>query len=122
MSWSRPTDQGHEDPNEERIVKVTKFLAVATVIILSSASSATRADDCDDIVNAIKKVGEAVMKKDAKTPPAICAGMGQALGLMQSTRIVAEECYDEGKKRDDLMKDMAESAKVFQDEIDSMCK
>src|SRR5258705_4527367 len=98
---------------EERIVKTTKFLAVAIVVILSSASSATRADECETAVDALKKLGDVVTKKDAKTTPAICAAMGQVLGLAQSVRIIAKECYDEGKKRDDLMKDMAESAKVF---------
>ena len=99
-----------------------KFLAVAIVVVLSSASSATRADECETAVDALKKLGDVVTKKDAKTTPAICAAMGQVLGLAQSVRIIAKECYDEGKTRDDLMKDMEESAKVFQDEIDSMCK
>jgi hypothetical protein len=106
-----------------KALTVLNCAAVAVAMALTLAASPTRADDCDDIVNALKKHGDEVMKADPKTPPALCAGFGQMLALSQAIRIVADECYDEGdKKRTDTIKDMDETAKVFQAEIASTCK
>jgi hypothetical protein len=96
--------------------------AVAVALVSIMATSSARADECDDIVGALKKYGERIMTRNATAPAAICAAMGEAVGVMRSVRVVAEECYDAGKKRDDLMKDMDESAKVMEAEIAKECK
>jgi hypothetical protein len=105
---------------------VSAGAAAALVLTLSFSASSARADDtddCNDIIAALMKRGETVMKSDAKTPAAVCAAQGQALGMMESVRIVAEECYEEtNKKRAEIIKDMEESGKVMQDEIASKCK
>jgi hypothetical protein len=94
----------------------------AVAAVLAIASTSAGADECEDVVASLKKRGDAIMKVDHKANPRICAAMGQLLGIIQSIRVVAEECYDEGKERTDLMKEMAESAKVFEDGIEKDCK
>jgi hypothetical protein len=96
--------------------------AVAIALVSIMATSSARADDCDDIVGALKKYGERIMTRNATTPLAICAAMGEAVGIMRSVKVVADECFEEGKKRDDLMKGMEESAKTMETEIAKECK
>jgi hypothetical protein len=94
----------------------------AVAAFLAIVSTTAGADECEDVVAALKKKGDAIMKVDHKANARICAAMGQLLGIIQSVRIVAQECYDEGKERTDLMREMAESAKVFEDGIEKDCK
>ena len=44
--------------------------AIATAVVFTLATTTAQADDCDDIMDALKKLGERVMnyKDDAKTP------------------------------------------------------
>jgi hypothetical protein len=97
-------------------------VCAAAAAFLAIASTSATADECEDVVAALKKKGDALMKVDHKANARICAAMGQLLGIMQSVRIVAEECYDEGKERTDLVKDMTESAKAMEEGIDKDCK
>ena len=87
---------------------------VALAAFLAIASTTAGADECEDVVASLKKHGDAIMKTDFKPHARLCAAMGQLLGIIRAVRIVSEECYDEGKERDDLMKEMAESAKVME--------
>jgi len=99
-------------------MKLIHCAALATAL----ASATAGADECEDVVAALKKHGDAIMKTDPKPQARLCAAMGQLLGVIHSIRIVAEECYDEGKERDALMKEMAESAKAMEDGIAGDCK
>jgi hypothetical protein len=99
-------------------------LGVAGLILVAVSSPATaeETDDCGDIITALKSRAEAVAKSEASTPAAICANKGHTLGIMESIRIVAEECYDEGQKRDDIIKDMMDKVKPIQDGMTATCK
>jgi hypothetical protein len=103
------------------VVTAALFAAVASLIVTATAS---RADDCDDIVDELKKLSERVMndKNDTKTVPAICAAIGQVLGIIKATREVTAECYDDGKKRTDILLNFDKAAKEMEGQIDSVCK
>ena len=58
------------------------------------------------------------MKQEAKKPTALCAGFGQLTALTRAIREVAEQCMEEGEKRTALLKDMDETGKVYQGEVE----
>ena len=97
-------------------------LTVMLAVALSIVSSSSRADECDDIIAALKKHGDRVPLTDAKTPAAFCAAVGQLHGIMVSIREIAKQCFDEGQKRTDIMKDMNEGANGMQSQIEARCK
>jgi hypothetical protein len=78
--------------------------AIATAVVFTLATTTAQADDCDDIMDALKKLGERVMnyKDDAKTPLAVCGAVGQVLGILKASREAAAECYEDGAKRSNL--------------------
>ena len=93
-----------------------KILAsLCTVIALTSAVPA-HADTCDDILAAFNKAGEALMKREAKGG-ALCTGMGEVLGLMSATKMVADACSKEA-----VAKDMDESLKALREGMQADCK
>jgi hypothetical protein len=98
---------------------VTVVLAVA---LSSAASSSSRADECDDIITALKEHGDRVPLKEAKTPPEFCAAVGRLHGIMVSIREIAKQCFDEGEKRTATMKDMDEGINGMQGLLDTRCK
>jgi hypothetical protein len=95
--------------------------AAAAGLGVTVAASAARADECDDAVAAINKRMDAIRatRKDGDKLPALCARLGRISGLTAAVGIVAKECLDEGKKRDDLIKDAAETEKAL--EVDNLC-
>jgi hypothetical protein len=105
-----------------RVVSAAVVMAALAGFIVTSTP--VRADDCDDIVGELKKLSERVMndKNDTKTGPAICAAIGQVLGIIKATREVAAECYDDGKKRSDILLNFDKTAKEMEGQIDSVCK
>jgi hypothetical protein len=82
------------------IRRVLTTAAIAVAMAFTVAATTAQADDCDDIMDALKKLGERVMnyKDDAKTPLAVCGAVGQVLGILKASREAAAECYDEGDK------------------------
>ena len=98
--------------------------AVVAAVALTFAANASQADDCDDIMDALKKLNERVInsKDDAKTPLAICAAIGQVLGIIKSSREAAAECYDEGRKRDNILVTFDKASKEMEGQIDGVCK
>ena len=103
-----------------------KFLIAAFALsaAVAVAASSARADDCDDIMDALKKLNERIMnsKDDAKTVPAVCAAIGQVLGVMKAAREAAAECYEEGKKRDDILSTFDKTTKEMDAQVDQTCK
>ena len=75
-------------------------------------------------MDAVKKLNERVMnsKDDAKTTPAVCAAIGQVVGIMKAGREVAAECYDEGSKRDTILLALDKATKEMDGQLDSLCK
>jgi len=101
-----------------------RILAVAAVVGFTVAAATAQADECDDIMDAVKKLNERVMnsKDDAKTTPAVCAAIGQVVGIMKAGREVAAECYDEGSKRDTILLALDKATKEMDGQLDSLCK
>jgi len=65
---------------------------------------AARADDCDDIVDELKKLTERVINTSERGGwDRFCAATGQLLGITKATREVAAECYEDGRKRDGIL-------------------
>jgi hypothetical protein len=100
------------------------FAMAAFVAAIAVAAIPARADDCDDIMDALKKLNERIMnsKDDAKTVPAICAAIGQVLGVVKAAREAAAECYDDGRKRDDILATFDKTTKEMDGQLDQTCK
>jgi hypothetical protein len=89
---------------------------VALGLVFALAASPARAGECEDILAALSKRSDDLSKKEAKGA-ALCAGMGQLLGLIHAGGIVAEVCGNEAGA-----KDMKESAKAMEEGIGAECK
>jgi hypothetical protein len=99
-------------------------MAIAAAVAFTVAGTAAQADDCDDIMDAMKKLSERVMnaKDDAKTPLAVCGAIGQVLGILKASREAAAECYDDGAKRSKILLDLDKVNKEMEGQVDSLCK
>jgi hypothetical protein len=98
------------------------MLTLTAGILLAVGSSAARADECDDVVNAIKQRIDALRttRKPDDSRTTICARLGRVSGLTQAIGIVASECLDEGAARTALMKDAEGTEKAL--EVDNVCR
>jgi len=76
--------------------RVLSASAAAAVMLIAAAPAG--ADPCDAILAGLDRRGEEIMKKEA-TGAALCAGLGQLFGVMQSARIVAARCIKDDDKR-----------------------
>ena len=101
--------------------------AAATAAVLFIAVGAARAQDddkeCDDIMDELKKLTERLMNTtEPKGIGPVCAATGQLLGIIKASREVAAECYDEGRKRDQILLTFDKASKEMESKIDSVCK
>ena len=100
--------------------------AVFGAAIVCLAAGAARADDdedCNNIMDELKKLSERLMNTtDPKGVGPVCAATGQLLGIIKASREVAAECYDEGRKRDQILLTFDRAAKDIESKIDSVCK
>jgi hypothetical protein len=106
---------------------IKRLLAAATLAgatAFAVAVAPAQADDCDDILDAIKKLNERIMnaKDDAKSPLAVCWAVGQVVGVMKAAREMAAECYDEGAKRTDILATFDKTTKEMEGQFDGICK
>src|ERR1041384_1612682 len=109
-----------------RINSFFKAAAVAAAVVFIAVGAARAQDDdkeCDDIMDELKKLAERLMNtSEPKGTGPICAATGQLLGIIKSSREVAAECYDEGKKRDQILLTFDKASKEMESKIDSVCK
>jgi hypothetical protein len=107
-------------------MRVTLTTAVAAAALMFATMSPLLADDdedCDNIMDELKKLAERVMNtNDPKAVGPVCAATGQLLGIIKASREVAAECYDEGKKRDRILVTFDRASKEMEEKIDSVCK
>lgn len=101
--------------------------AVVAAAVMFIAVGAARADEdeenCDNIMDELKKLTERLMNtSEPKGVGPVCAATGQLLGMMKSSREVAAECYDEGRKRDQLLLTFDKATKEMETKINSVCK
>ena len=96
--------------------------ALAAGLLALLAASAANADECDDVITAIKQRidGLRATRKSDDSRTTICARLGRVSGLTQAIGIVAAECLDEGAQRNALIKDVQETEKAL--EVDNVCR
>ena len=102
--------------NSAAIVAAVAFLAIGS-------ARADDEQDCDDLQAELKKLAERVMNtNDPKAVGPVCAATGQLLGIMKASREVAAECYDEGRKRDQILLTFDKATTEMESTINSVCK
>jgi hypothetical protein len=102
----------------------TAAIAAALMFAVAGAAHAQDDDqDCDNIQAELKKLAERLMNtSDPKGVGPVCAATGQLLGIIKASREVAAECYEDGKKRDNILLTFDKAAKDMEAKIDSVCK
>src|SRR6476660_6839408 len=107
-----------------RFMTLCKVGAVAaSIAFASSAARADDDDDCNNIMDELKKLSERLMNTtDPKGIGPVCAATGQLLGIMKASREVAAECYDEGRKRDQIILTFDKASKEIESKIEEVCK
>lgn len=108
-----------------RFITLCRAAAVAAAIACLAAGAARADDDedCNNIMDELKKLSERLMNtSDPKGVGPVCAATGQLLGIIKATREVAAECYDEGRKRDQILLTFDKTAKDMESKIDEVCK
>ena len=114
-----------------RTILIAAALATVATVNVAAAAPApapTEAsdddDDCDDIMDELKELADQVKKEQAapKSRLASCADTGQVVGIIKASRATAAECYDAGKKRDDLFADFDKALQQLEGRINSTCK
>jgi len=102
-----------------------RTLAIAAAMAFAAGTACAQDDDkeCDDIMGELKKLAEQFM--NTTTPQGVgptCAATGQLLGIMKASREVAAECYEEGRKRDQLLLTFDKATKDMEGNIDAVCR
>ena len=106
-----------------RAVLKAATVAAAMMFVVATSAVAQEEEDCNNIMDELKKLAERLMNtSDPKGVGPVCAATGQLLGIMRASREVAAECYDEGKKRDQLLLTFDKATKDMEDKIDQVCK
>jgi hypothetical protein len=103
-----------------------KAAALAGAVMFAVAGGAAAQDDdqdCDNIMDELKKLAERLMNtSEPKGVGPVCSATGQLLGIIKASREVAAECYEEGKKRDQILLTFDKASKEMETNIDSVCK
>jgi hypothetical protein len=102
---------------------VYAFALLATLGFIS-AGQVARADDCDDEQDEIKKLIERVINYTPSPQGVgpVCSVTGQILGITKAAREVAAECYDDGKKRDEILGAYDKGIQEMEGKINGVCK
>jgi hypothetical protein len=103
---------------------VVQVAALGGVLAFIAGGEAARADDCDDEQDEIKKLVERVINSNPNPQGIgpVCSATGQILGITKAAREVAAECYDEGKKRDEILAAYDKATKEMEEKINGVCK
>ena len=106
-----------------RMRATLRAIALATMLVATPAMAQDDDQDCDNIMDELKKLAERLMNTaDPKGVGPICAATGQLLGIIKASREVAAECYDEGRKRSQLLQTFDKATKDMEGKIDEVCK
>src|SRR6476660_8064611 len=107
------------------LVRLCRAAAIAALVACLAAGAARADDDedCNNIMDELKKLAERLMNtSEPKGVGPVCAATGQLLGIIKASREVAAECYEEGRKRDQLLLTFDRASKEMETKIDSVCK
>ena len=106
-----------------RMRATLRAVMVATMLAAAPAMAQDDDQDCDNIMDELKKLAERLMNtNDPKEVGPVCAATGQLLGIIKASREVAAECYDEGRKRSQLLVTFDRATKEMEGKIDEVCK
>ena len=106
-----------------RMRATLRAVALATMLAATPAMAQDDDQDCDNIMDELKKLAERLMNtNDPKGVGPVCAATGQLLGILKASREVAAECYEEGRKRDQLLVTFDRATKEMESKIDSVCQ
>ena len=106
-----------------RMLATLKAVVLATMLVAMPAMAQDDDEDCDNIMDELKKLAERLMNtSDPKGVGPVCAATGQLLGIIKASREVAAECYDEGRKRTQLLQTFDKASKEMEGKIDEVCK
>jgi len=108
-----------------RLIRLCRAAALAAVVtcLAAGAGRADDDEDCNNIMDELKKLSERLMNTtEPKGIGPVCAATGQLLGIIKASREVAAECYDDGRKRDQILLTFDRTAKDMESKIDSVCK
>lgn len=98
-------------------------IAAALAFTFGAACAQDDEKECDDIMDELKKLAERLMNtSEPKGVGPVCAATGQLLGIIKASREVAAECYDEGRKRDQLLVTFDKASKEMEAKIGEACK
>ena len=106
------------------VQRTVQVAALSAVLAFIAGGQAARADDCDDEQDEIKKLVERVINGNPNPQGVgpVCSATGQILGITKAAREVAAECYDEGKKRDEILAAYDKATKEMEEKIGGVCK
>ena len=106
-----------------RMRATLRAVALATMLVAMPAMAQDDDQDCDNIMDELKKLAERLMNtSDPKGVGPVCAATGQLLGIIKASREVAAECYDEGRKRDQILLTFDKASKDMESKIAEVCK
>ena len=107
------------------LVRLCRAAAIAALVACLAAGAARADDDqdCNNIMDELKKLSERLMNTtEPKGIGPVCAATGQLLGIIKASREVAAECYDDGRKRDQILLTFDKAAKDMESKIGEVCK
>lgn len=108
------------------LTTMLRAAALAAAVTIAAAGMASAQDDdqdCDNIMDELKKLSERLMNtNEPKGVGPVCSATGQLLGIIKASREVAAECYEDGKKRDQILLAFDKASKDMESKIDSVCK
>ena len=106
-----------------RLSTIVQAVAL-TALLAFAAGGQARADDCDDEQDEIKKLIERVINANSNPQGIgpVCAATGQIVGITKAAREVAAECYDDGKKRDEILALYDKGIREMEEKINGVCK
>ena len=100
-----------------------KAVMLATLLVATPALAQDDDQDCDNIMGELKKLAERVMNtNDPKQVGPVCAATGQLLGIIKASREVAAECYEDGRKRTQLLQTFDKASVDIEGKIGEVCK
>ena len=114
-----------------RKLLIAGALASATAFVVTPAFAAPAPppasgadEDCDDIMEQLKELNDDLLqnRSAARTPVAVCAALGQLLGVAKASKEVANECYDDEKKKQDLAAALEKTQKDLEGQVGNFCK
>jgi hypothetical protein len=102
-------------------IKTTVSAAAIVAVLVGYAVATAAADECEAMTGAVKAVLDKTdpATKGGNNPAKLCSAFGEGLGVIESFRIVADECLEEGDKRTEILAGLDRSIRQLQGQLDT---